>query len=379
MRQLFIVLFLMGFLSLSAQSSWVQINNYPFPLTQVTYDTNGVEYATIQDGRVYKDNQIVKVFPVMDTLECGLVSIEVEGFYLYLHLSGVDSFQRVIRYDTQLATIDTLIEVPYKAPFGYRHRGGDIVIKDSILYTSFGYGQNFNDAQEMTDNRGKLLTVNLNSGDIDIIASGLRNPFRFDISDTVVYIGDVGWNSFEEVDRLIIDSTANFGWPCYEANMILNDTCQGELTPPIYAYPHSGPQTVIGGVFWNGEWLFCDHYTGIGGSVDTFGPIDTFPIEFPQYVTSMAVNPLTNDLVVATWAGQVYKYQEQPLSIDTIYEDEYERKRDSLEHQYWLEDMKSYFGDIYISLDGKEYLGLPRVPGAYYALWDERWIMVINE
>jgi glucose/arabinose dehydrogenase/PKD repeat protein len=56
-----------------------------------------------------------------------------------------------------------------------------------------------------------------------IIAYGLRNPFRFDIRPGTeqLWIGDVGWNAWEEIDRIadINDGVAeNFGWPCYEGN-----------------------------------------------------------------------------------------------------------------------------------------------------------------
>jgi glucose/arabinose dehydrogenase len=56
-----------------------------------------------------------------------------------------------------------------------------------------------------------------------IIAYGLRNPFRFTIrpGTNEVWIGDVGWRKWEEINRIAspTDSTVeNFGWPCYEGN-----------------------------------------------------------------------------------------------------------------------------------------------------------------
>jgi glucose/arabinose dehydrogenase len=56
-----------------------------------------------------------------------------------------------------------------------------------------------------------------------IIASGLRNPFRIAVRPDTdeVWVGDVGQNKFEEIDRINnpTDSTVdNFGWPCYEGN-----------------------------------------------------------------------------------------------------------------------------------------------------------------
>ena len=56
-----------------------------------------------------------------------------------------------------------------------------------------------------------------------IVAHGFRNPFRFTIrpGTTEVWIGDVGWNDWEEIDRIVdplAATVANAGWPCYEGN-----------------------------------------------------------------------------------------------------------------------------------------------------------------
>jgi glucose/arabinose dehydrogenase/PKD repeat protein len=55
-----------------------------------------------------------------------------------------------------------------------------------------------------------------------IVAHGLRNPFRITTrpGTNEVWIGDVGWNSWEEIDRLASPTGAveNFGWPCYEGD-----------------------------------------------------------------------------------------------------------------------------------------------------------------
>src|SRR5262245_55548668 len=56
-----------------------------------------------------------------------------------------------------------------------------------------------------------------------IIAHGFRNPFRFAFrpGTNEVWVGDVGWNDWEEINRIISptdSATENFGWPCYEGN-----------------------------------------------------------------------------------------------------------------------------------------------------------------
>jgi hypothetical protein len=54
-----------------------------------------------------------------------------------------------------------------------------------------------------------------------IIGYGLRNPFRFTFrpGTSELWVGDVGWNTWEEVNRMTTptpSSAVNFGWPCYE-------------------------------------------------------------------------------------------------------------------------------------------------------------------
>lgn len=109
---------------------------------------------------------------------------------------------------------------------------------------------------------GDGLPDNPLAGDADanvrrVIAYGLRNPFRFTIKPGTneVWLGDVGWNVWEEIN-VIPDPTdarvENFGWPCYEgaprqagydaANLSICEGLYAEAgaaTAPFYAYHHS--------------------------------------------------------------------------------------------------------------------------------------------
>ena len=93
-----------------------------------------------------------------------------------------------------------------------------------------------------------------------IVAHGLRNPFRFTIrpGTNEVWIGDVGWNTWEEINRILDGSDAiveNFGWPCYEGVGTQSGyqpfgICQAvaresRSRPPYYTYNHSA-QVVAG-------------------------------------------------------------------------------------------------------------------------------------
>jgi glucose/arabinose dehydrogenase len=89
-----------------------------------------------------------------------------------------------------------------------------------------------------------------------IIAYGMRNPFRFTFrpGTNELWIGDVGWTDWEEIDRAPnpTDSVVeNFGWPCYEGNGPQSgyqsanlSLCQGlynagTAVPPFYTYNHA--------------------------------------------------------------------------------------------------------------------------------------------
>jgi glucose/arabinose dehydrogenase len=89
-----------------------------------------------------------------------------------------------------------------------------------------------------------------------IIAHGLRNPFRFTFKPgtSELWAGDVGWNDWEEINRIPSPTDAtveNFGWPCYEgpsaqpgydsANLNLCESLYqaGGVTAPYHAYRHS--------------------------------------------------------------------------------------------------------------------------------------------
>ena len=88
-----------------------------------------------------------------------------------------------------------------------------------------------------------------------IVASGLRNPFRFTSrpGTNEIWIGDVGWNTWEEIDRIQDPTSAsNFGWPCYEGvgrqssydnlNLTICENLyaqSGAVKAPLYTYNHS--------------------------------------------------------------------------------------------------------------------------------------------
>ncbi len=52
----------------------------------------------------------------------------------------------------------------------------------------------------------------------EILAMGLRNPYRMSIYGNIVYLGDVG-STYEEIDSFdYTDNNVNFGWPTYDGS-----------------------------------------------------------------------------------------------------------------------------------------------------------------
>lgn len=109
---------------------------------------------------------------------------------------------------------------------------------------------------------------------------GLRNPFGFSPHPVTeeMYMGDVGWNTWEEVDHG--PAGANFGWPCFEGNGP-QPTYQSRfaqcaqlpassVTPPFFTYDRGSGSAVIGGPFYTDNhypqeyWdnFFFADYTG---------------------------------------------------------------------------------------------------------------------
>lgn len=90
-----------------------------------------------------------------------------------------------------------------------------------------------------------------------VVAYGLRNPFRLAIQPGSgdLYIGDVGWGTWEEVNVHTNPTGAvrNFGWPCFEGGNGVStregtydslelDICENlpssSVTPSLFAYHH---------------------------------------------------------------------------------------------------------------------------------------------
>ncbi len=113
-------------------------------------------------------------------------------------------------------------------------------------------------------------------------AWGLRNPWRasFDPLTGDLWLGDVGQDSSEEIDRIPAgESGLDFGWSDMEGDRCHNLAgCDpADYTPPVHVYDRAPPQcAVIGGYVYRGTaipelagaYLFSDFCSGVIWALD---------------------------------------------------------------------------------------------------------------
>jgi glucose/arabinose dehydrogenase len=145
---------------------------------------------------------------------------------------------------------------------------------DGKLYASFGDGAHFDyvdvralRAQNIDSLGGKIIRINTDgtapsdnpfyngsstSNRSKVFTYGSRNSFRFNFHPTtgVLYSGDVGWSSWEEINKVV--RGGNYGWPCYEGVGATTYGCAASpRVDPLYTYPHdsNGAGSITGGSF----------------------------------------------------------------------------------------------------------------------------------
>jgi glucose/arabinose dehydrogenase len=168
-------------------------------------------------------------------------------------------------------------------PFSNHNGGGLAFGKEGFLYIGLGDGGSGGDPQCNGQNinvlLGKMLRIDVDStpaaglnytippdnpfvnqtGRDEIWLYGLRNPFRFSFDSATgnLWIGDVGQDSFEEVDLLTPQQGgSDMGWNIREGKHPFSSSCSqtgSTLTDPIFDYDHmQGDETVIGGYVYHG-------------------------------------------------------------------------------------------------------------------------------
>ena len=149
------------------------------------------------------------------------------------------------------------------------HNGGGMQFgPDGRLYVGMGDGGGAWDprdsAQDARKRLGKLLAADVDAPgrpDWRIVLSGLRNPWRFAFDPAMdeIWIGDVGQDAVEELNRLQLEldePAKNLGWPAFEGEARMKGRKlrgPGELTMPVATYSHDAGCSVTAGLIYRGS------------------------------------------------------------------------------------------------------------------------------
>jgi glucose/arabinose dehydrogenase len=284
-----------------------------------------------QNGSLLSTPAIDLSAKICDDVERGLLGVAVDpGFasnhfvYLYYTFNKFDAcptspspslpVNRVSRFTlpgssvidpaSEVVLVDNILTV-----YG-NHNAGDLHFgPDGLLYISIGDGGGSAPADDLDKLAGKILRVGADGsipagnpfantagarrcGDPagvpagngpckEIIAYGLRNPFRFAFKpgSGSFYINDVGQDTWEEIDEWsgTAGGAPNYGWPTREGpcDQYNSDDCSAPpagMTNPIHSYNHdTGCGAITGGAivpngFWpaeyDGAYLFSDYTCG---------------------------------------------------------------------------------------------------------------------
>ncbi len=224
------------------------------------------------------------------------------GFF-FVYYTNANGDLEIARYsvsagDPNMADASSkavVITIPH--PTNSNHNGGELHFgADGYLYLSTGDGggggDQPNNAQNTNVLLGKLLRLDVNVSatppyyrvapgnpfNNEIYDLGLRNPFRwsFDRATNDIWIGDVGQDSFEEINFRSSSAApgVNYGWRCYEGNNAYNSSgclAASNYLFPVYTYPTPNPSgAVTGGIVYRGTaypalqgyYVAADFYTG---------------------------------------------------------------------------------------------------------------------
>jgi glucose/arabinose dehydrogenase len=216
------------------------------------------------------------------------------------------------------------------------HNGGMLAFgPDRLLYIGTGDGGGAGDPGNRAQNRsvllGKILRINIDTRKAFVVpptnpyvgragsdlvwAFGLRNPWRFSFDRAThdLWIGDVGQDRYEEIDRSKAPNAGkgvNYGWRQLEGNSCYNPSSgcftRGK-TMPLAVYGHGLDCSVTGGYVYRGAtypdlagvYLFGDYCSGRIWGLDAAGANSQSPVLLKD--TSFLISSFGEDQ-----AGNVY-------------------------------------------------------------------------
>jgi glucose/arabinose dehydrogenase len=254
-------------------------------------------------------------------------------FYVYYTDRGEDT--RIVEYRSRgLARRPVRTrQLFFQADPYSNHNGGQLAFGlDGNLYAGTGDGGSGGDPENRAQNLqslfGKLLRFNVNRRQPQpiIVGYGLRNPWRFSFDRRTgdLYIGDVGQNSWEELNYTPRRSPGleNYGWRVYEGKARYTQetpNAAGRLVMPYVALPNPPNCSVIGGFVYRGSavpsargrYFFSDNCAGRVRSVAARGGTSVRDEPFRVDGSASFGEDAQGELyIVSVQSGNVYKLAE---------------------------------------------------------------------
>lgn len=250
-------------------------------------------YLITQDGHVHRapedfsTSEIVldltgEVSPFIYGSERGMLGIAINPIdgRLFLNFTDRANNSHIVSFAivNDIPDPRTRREVIFIEQPGLSHKAGMLVFDDNgLLFASFGDGGGNagRTSQDYQSLLGSILRIVPNpDGDgytvpddnpfvndptkrPELFAKGLRQPHRFTLNraNGDIWIGDVGENTMEELNRIPRGSSGqNFGWYFYEG---FGRRSPGGreivFTEPLYQFQHPGWIAIIAGFVYHGS------------------------------------------------------------------------------------------------------------------------------
>lgn len=267
------IIFLFPALLLS-QSTLVS-DGYNQPLTTVfteEYILVGEKNGKVFVGDLSGDFYNKREEPILDLDtatggERGLLDLKLQSNWLYVfYTHSSEEFDRLEIYqlDIQNNVSDLVLWIIDIPAYSWNHHGGTIEFhSDGDVLLTTGDGSDEPDEtglggkyrSQTNSLNGKVLKIDQVTKEYEILARGLRNPFRAHSYQDELYIADVGWASWEEINVLSNNPT-NYGWGFFEGNeqtnlpIVINPETNQEFvlsnTIPLIAYGHGNDIEING-------------------------------------------------------------------------------------------------------------------------------------
>jgi glucose/arabinose dehydrogenase len=315
--------------------AYEEIARIDFPIQMVPF-MGDLEMVATKAGRIYllEEQQRLRENPILDISdqvrnqgEQGLLSIAVfeDPSRVFVHYSASDGDTVVSEFTWDgSALVDEHVWLRLDQP-ARNHNGGMLQFgPDGDLYLGLGdgggSGDRFGNGQNQDTLLGGLVRIDVHdeTAEPQLFQYGLRNPWRFwidQVGDPMIYIADVGQNSFEEVSVAPFQADINYGWPITEGLHCFRPSSGCDtagLTLPVIEVAHgdAGTCSITGGMVYrgleipeiNGHFFYSDY---CGGYLRSFRYEDGEVVDGTDWTEQVGVPGQVASFGVDTW-GEMY-------------------------------------------------------------------------